>query len=155
PRDVGFDAVQVPDAYRERFPDADAWTVLMRHLTDARFRLPALALAAAKTGAPAYVFEFAWETAVLGDSLSAGHRVDLSCPFDTPDVHPATESNTAARRLAPVVSDAWLALARNGDPNHAELPAWPPYADGRAVITIADECQVSTGCTTDALSARA
>ena len=146
PRDIGWDELRlVPELvedYRAKLPDADPWTVLMTHATDARFRLPALALAAAKTGAPAYAFEFAWETGVLGGALGAGHGVDVAFPFDNTDVHPATEGSASARRLAPAVSDAWLALARDGDPNHPGLPAWPAYGPDGAVLVIADAPRV-------------
>ena len=30
------------------------------------------------------------------------------------------------------MSEAWLAFARSGDPNHAALPAWKPYTAERA-----------------------
>jgi para-nitrobenzyl esterase len=151
PRDLGWDALgerapaDVVDAYRALHPSDDPWTLLMRISTDRQFRLPALALARAKAaagGAGAYVFEFAWETPVLGGSLGAGHGVDVSFPFDNTDLHSATAGSPSARRLAPLVSDAWIALARDGDPNHPGLPDWPRYGEDGATLVFADESRL-------------
>jgi para-nitrobenzyl esterase len=146
PRDLAWDDLplsrEVVEAYRERLPDADPWTLLMTYRTDVQFRLPALAIAEAKTGAPAYVFEFAWETPVLGGALGAGHGADVAFPLDNTDLHPATEGSASARALAPKISGAWVALARDGDPNHDGLPEWPPYAPDGAVMVLGDESRV-------------
>jgi para-nitrobenzyl esterase len=144
PRDIGWSdlrlAAETVEEYRTRLPQADPWTLLMTYTTDVAFRLPALAVAAAKPGA--YAYEFAWETPVLGGSLGAGHGADVAFPFDNTDLHPATEGSASARRLAPRICDAWVALARDGDPNHPGLPAWPPYGDDGAVMVLAGECRV-------------
>jgi para-nitrobenzyl esterase len=120
-------------------PSLTPWQALVAIRTDEMFREPALRAAAAKAafgGAPAYVYEFAWETPVLGGALGAAHGVDVSFPFDNTDLHPATRGSGSARRLAPAVSDAWVAFARDGDPNHRALVAWPPYdpADGATLV---------------------
>jgi para-nitrobenzyl esterase len=112
---------------------------LVQRRTDELFRAPAVRAAGAKAatgGAPVFMYEFAWETPVLGGSLGAAHGVDVAFPFDNTDLHPATAGSASARRLAPVVSDAWLAFARVGDPQHAALPEWPAYgsADGATLI---------------------
>jgi para-nitrobenzyl esterase len=119
---------------------------LVRGKTDEMFRGPALQAASAKArrgGAPAFVYEFAWETPVMNGSLGAAHGVDVAFPFDNTDLHPATTGSASARHLAPVVSDAWLAFARDGDPNHAGLPEWPPFdpADG-ATLIFDQDCRV-------------
>jgi para-nitrobenzyl esterase len=125
----GFAAVAGADAaaLRARHPGRSPWWTLVAERTERMFRAPALGVAAAKAGAPVYVYEFAWETPVLGGSLGAAHGIDVAFPFDNTDVHPATAGSPTARRLAPVVSDAWVAFARSGDPNHAALPRWPAY----------------------------
>jgi para-nitrobenzyl esterase len=41
------------------------------------------------------------------------------------------------------MSDAWIAFARHGDPNHVDLPDWPAYSlDERATMVFDDECAV-------------
>jgi len=36
------------------------------------------------------------------------------------------------------VADAWIALARDGDPNHPGLPEWPRYGPDGATLVFAD-----------------
>ena len=49
----------------------------------------------------------------------------------------------APASLAEQVQDAWLAFARRGDPNHADLPDWPRYdTDRRATMQLAVPCVV-------------
>jgi len=42
------------------------------------------------------------------------------------------------------VSEAWLAFARTGDPNHSGLPAWPTYdTDRRATMLFDVDCRIA------------
>jgi para-nitrobenzyl esterase len=48
-------------------------------------------------------------------------------------VFPVTESR---QKLADQMSEAWIAFARNGDPNHPALPTWPSYTlEQRSTMT--------------------
>jgi para-nitrobenzyl esterase len=41
------------------------------------------------------------------------------------------------------VSDAWVAFARTGDPNHPDIAHWPAYTfDERATMVLDDDCHV-------------
>jgi len=123
-----------------------AWEREVATRTDEMFRGPALDAARAKAGAggaPVFFYEFAWETPVLGGTLGAAHGVDVAFPFDNTELHPATRGSASARRLAPIVRDAWVAFARGGDPNHALLVRWPPFdAEGEATLIFDDECRL-------------
>ena len=140
--------------YRAMHPDADPRRTLVELRTDDMFRLPALAAAGARAahgGAPVFMYEFAWPTPVLGGSLGAAHGVDVAFPFDNTELHPATAGSDSARRLAPVVSDAWAAFARTGDPNHPGLPHWPPYdGPGGATMIFDNQRRVERRSTTPA-----
>src|SRR5438128_3283788 len=49
-----------------------------------------------------------------------------------------------AQPLADRMSEAWLAFARTGDPNHPGLPEWPVYDTGRRATMIFDvDCHVA------------
>ena len=62
-----------------------------------------------------------------------------------------TGTSADAQRMAGAMSEALLAFARSGDPNHAGLPHWPQYEpDRRATMlfdahsTLADDPRVLT-----------
>jgi para-nitrobenzyl esterase len=129
-------------------PAAPEWRSLVARRTDEMFRTPAVQTATAKAvggAAATYLYEFAWETPVLGGSLGAAHGVDVSFPFDNTELHPATTGSASARRLAPVIRDAWASFARDGDPNHPRLLDWPPFAPaGGATLIIDDEPRIES-----------
>jgi para-nitrobenzyl esterase len=53
-----------------------------------------------------------------------------------------TESNR--QPLSNKMSNAWVAFARSGSPNHAGLPKWDPFdAQKRATMMFSDECKVA------------
>jgi para-nitrobenzyl esterase len=46
--------------------------------------------------------------------------------------------------IADVMHRAWIAFARNGDPNHDGLPTWPAYnATARSTMHFDMACRVS------------
>jgi para-nitrobenzyl esterase len=83
---------------------------------------------AAQGAAPVYVYLLAWETPVDGGRLQSHHALDLPLVFNNIEsersmVGPGPEP----QRLADLMSSAWIAFARSGDPNTNALPQWPPY----------------------------
>ena len=53
------------------------------------------------------------------------HGMELPFVFDHPD---AISSMTGwPRKMMRSLSNAWVAFARNGNPNHAGIPSWTPY----------------------------
>jgi carboxylesterase type B len=88
-----------------------------------------------------WMYRFEWKTPVLKGRLGSPHALDL--PFftgnlDAPGVAELTGSGAERRALSDRVKDALIAFARDGDPNHAELPAWPPYEPQRRTTMIFD-----------------
>jgi hypothetical protein len=54
-----------------------------------------------------------------------------------------TGGGADARALAAKMSEAWIAFARKGDPNHPGLPKWPAFtADRGATMIFDNECEV-------------
>jgi para-nitrobenzyl esterase len=95
---------------------------------------------AAQKAAPAYVYQFTWQTPVLNGRPMAFHCAEIAFVFDNTDrCENMTGGGKAARDLAEKVSEAWIAFARKGDPNHSGLPLWEPYADPTSQTMIFDQ----------------
>ena len=55
----------------------------------------------------------------------------------------AAVAATVVEALARTVSNAWVAFARTGNPNHAGMPQWAPYDEQSRLTMIFDtECRV-------------
>jgi len=100
-------------------------------MSDAMFRIGSLRMAEwrADQGRPAYVFQFDWQSPA---GFEACHCLEIPFVFnnfsnwtDSPMLKGANGAETAG--LAEAMHGAWIAFARTGKPDHARLPAWPPY----------------------------
>jgi para-nitrobenzyl esterase len=113
--------------YQGNRPGASAGDVFAAMLTDKFFRLPALAVADARSGgqAPTYCYEFRWGVPPIG----AGHAMEIPFVFDnlaSPDSRPLIGPDPPAD-LAADMHAAWIAFARDGD------PGWPAFDASRPV----------------------
>lgn len=78
--------------------------------------------------APTWAYQLDWASP-REPRLGAFHTLDIPLVFDTVTQASArTGDGAEARRLAGRMSESLLAFAREGDPNHADLPAWAPYS---------------------------
>src|SRR5690606_30739249 len=79
--------------------------------------------------AATWAYQLDWSSPLHGGRLGAFHTLDIPLVFDnTAQPGAASGDGGAARQLAARMSDALLAFARHGDPNHAGLPRWEPYS---------------------------
>jgi para-nitrobenzyl esterase len=80
------------------------------------------------------------------DAIDAGLSRDVDVPlaFGLVGSSGAEEfvgSGPEAEALACSTMGAWLAFARSGDPNHADLPAWGRFdVEGRRTMLIGPRC---------------
>ena len=99
--------------------------------TDFRTRGNVIRQAAAKQalgGAKAYVYLFAWKSLVNDGALAACHGMELPFMFNNvANQREMTGGTPEAYRMADIVSNAWLAFIKTGDPNCKGLPAWEPF----------------------------
>src|SRR5215208_5494777 len=126
--------------YREQRPGATLWDLLVGILSEDR-RLRSILLAERKLalgGAPVFMYLFTWESDYLGGLFKASHAMEIPFVFDNVELAPLTGSRPDRQQLADVMSEAWLAFARGGDPNHEALPAWPAYDTERRATMIFD-----------------
>ena len=133
-------------AYRKMYPKSNALDVLAfvhaggyRHITNTQAERK-MALGAA----PAYIYYFTWQTPILDGRPRAFHCAALPFVYYNTDRAAAmTGGGDDARALAAKMSDAWVAFARNGDPNHPGLPKWPVYNKETGPVMIFDNrCEV-------------
>jgi para-nitrobenzyl esterase len=79
-------------------------------------------------GAPAYLYFFDWYSPVHDDRMGSYHTLDIPFVFYNMDIGASmTGAKQARYELAHIMSAAWAAFARTGDPNHSYMPHWPTF----------------------------
>ncbi len=137
----------VIDTYRKAHPAASPWDLYILIATDHPRGMYARELAARKADlgrAPAYLYRFDWEMDAV---LKSPHALEIRFVFDNIDHAEARlldmPVTAEARALAGVMSRAWTAFARTGNPNTAALPQWPAYsARARATMLFNDVSRI-------------
>ena len=142
----GDKAQTVIDACRKVSPNAKPVEVLSV-VSSTRARMNAVTQAERKTAqgaAPAYLYLFRYHTQVLDGRPRAFHFSEVPYVFDNTDISAFATGGTAeARELASRISDAWIAFARTGDPNHGGLPHWPAFTAAQVPTMCFDKkCEV-------------
>jgi para-nitrobenzyl esterase len=143
-------ARRVVEIYRGEKPGASEAELYSELRNDSLFHISAIRQAEAKLrqGSDAvflYRFDWGWE----GAGGRAGHALDVPFVFGNlgPDLLGAdllgTDRPATTTRLMTRMMSAWAAFARNGNPNHADLPSWPVYTvDDRSTMLLDHECRV-------------
>ncbi|MFT3754704.1 MAG: carboxylesterase/lipase family protein [Pseudoxanthomonas sp.] len=84
--------------------------------------------ARARQGAPTWAYQLDWSSP-LQPERGAYHTLDIPLVFDNLQQPGAnTGQGDDARTMAATMSEALLAFARHGDPNHRGLAQWKPYS---------------------------
>ncbi|PYS51979.1 MAG: hypothetical protein DMG13_17760, partial [Acidobacteria bacterium] len=95
--------------------------------------------------APVYMYYFTWQSPVREGKLKSFHTLEI--PFVLENVDEAksmTGDNPRRYALQDRMSAAWAAFARTGNPNHKDLPAWPPFnTNSRATMIFDNICTVA------------
>ena len=78
--------------------------------------------------APSYLYFFDWQSPVHNNRMGSYHTLDIPFVFYNLDLG-ASMTGAAQERyqLGHVMSAAWAAFARTGNPNHADMPNWPVF----------------------------
>ena len=141
----GASGDQVYDLFRERHPGASPFDVMSRAYSSTIRECAVLQARrkSAQGAGKAWLYWFQWQTPVLDGRPRAYHNAELPFVFANAErCATATGGGPDAVSLAGRVSDAWIAFARSGDPNHSGLPPWPHFSDDGAPTMIFDsECR--------------
>jgi|TARA_B100000315_G_scaffold29061_1_gene24732 para-nitrobenzyl esterase len=136
------DVGEVIAGYRRIRPEYSPADLLFTAATDAGFLNRSHQLADRKAeqgGAPAFFYMLNWDTPVDGGKWRAPHALEIGMVFDNV-AKSASMSGVGEdqQRIADLMSEAWLAFARTGDPNNALLPDWPAYTTEDRMVMLFD-----------------
>ena len=150
----GSDGPAIIAASRRSWPDATAFTIHAAIAVEP-FRRCALEQAAQKSAlnaAPSFVYVYKWHTPMLDGRLGTFHACDLAFPFDNAarcfhysGLRP--EALAMSKRFAA----AYVAFARNGNPNHSGLPHWPAHTRDGATMVFDNVYRVHEGLEAEGL----
>ncbi|MBB4614182.1 carboxylesterase/lipase family protein [Novosphingobium taihuense] len=134
----GDDAQTILAHYRAAHPAASLWEVDALVRSDWPTRLFSRRIADAQAslrGAPVWSYRMDWATGARDGQLMSPHAIDIAFVLDTIGAEPVLpEELEGQRRMQRQMSNAWLAFARNGNPQHAGIPSWQPYDETRPTM---------------------
>lgn len=113
------------------------WRAIM---TDSMFRIPAIRMAELHSRhTPAtWMYRFDYESPAMDGRLGACHSLDVPFVFGTVGILPELCGDThMVRCLSEVMLDTYVTLAKEGNPNNANLLPWDEYdASDRATMLL-------------------
>ena len=131
---LGERADAIVDSYRRTRPRESPSSLAAMITTDANWRLPAIRVAEAQAGVhsaggrPAWLAHYAMDFGAI-TPMMFGNAERLG--------------NGAMRAITGQVNASFIAFARNGDPNNADVPRWPAYTrEQRAELFWDHDCRV-------------
>ncbi len=140
----GDKAQAIAEAYARSFPDmkpVDIWILIL----SSRKNVVTAANAKLSEGEPVYMAWFGWCPPLFNNRMRAFHCIDICFWFrNTERMITHTGGGAKPRALADKMSDALLNFMKTGDPNGADLPAWPHYTRENGEVMILDNtCKVA------------
>jgi para-nitrobenzyl esterase len=143
---AGDRADAVIDAYRRTMPGASPRDVYVVIMSDIVMRNGSIELAERKLAggtAPVFMYILGWESHAMDGFFQATHGLCVALSMDNCDSAPMAADSPGSQAMAARMSEAWISFARSGDPNHPDLPKWPPYSlDQRETMIFDNESSV-------------
>ena len=137
---VDIQPEEVIAAYRTLYPALSPSDLLFAITTASRSWRGAIieAEARARAGTPAFVYQLDWATPKDGGKFGAPHASDIQLVFDNIGKPGATAIGPQAQSMADMMSEAFIAFARTGNPGTRLAPRWQPYQLARRQTMIFD-----------------
>ena len=124
-------AKELISLYQSKFPDRRNQMLWLTAAADNSARWNAQELNRLKYeqgSAPSYLYFFNWHSPVHDYRMGSYHTLEIPFVFNNVDVAASmTGADSYRYELAHVMSAAWAAFARTGDPNHVDMPTWAPF----------------------------
>ncbi|WP_349261259.1 carboxylesterase/lipase family protein [Povalibacter sp.] len=138
---VDIDPDHVIAEYRRLYPQYSPTEVFFAATTAGRSWRGAVIEAElrAAQGSPVYTYQLNYRSPLAGGRYGAMHTMDIPLVFDNvAQPQSLTGSGPHAQKTADQMSDAFIAFAKTGDPNHAGIPQWRPYELDRRSTMVFD-----------------
>ena len=133
----GETADQLIPLFRQAWPEKDLCDLLV---VDCLFRSPTrdfIEKKAACPESPTFSYVFAYEFPYDGGK-PAWHCSEIPFVFHNTDKIPVCNEPGVTDLLEERVFGAWIAFARQANPSHPALPAWPPCTPGKEEVMVFD-----------------
>ncbi len=127
--------------YRRLYPQLSAVDVFFAATTASRSWRAAIVEAELRAAqrSPAWAYQLDFPSPLDGGKWGAFHTHDIPLVFGTLDAPGSATANDAdTQRVSRQMADAFIALARVGNPNHGGLPHWEPYQLPRRATMLFD-----------------
>jgi para-nitrobenzyl esterase len=132
--------------YRALYPERTPGQILLAATTAGRSWPGHLIQAEerARIGAPTWMYQLDFPCPEAGGILGAFHTLDIPLVFDNVAAEGSRTGVTpASHRLAGQMADAFIALARTGNPNNRAIPDWPQFTlDQRPTMIFDTEVRI-------------
>lgn len=127
---VDIDPEHVIATYRKLYPQYSPTEVFFAATTAGRSWRGAIIEAElrAQQGSPVFAYQLNYRSPLENGRYGAQHGMDIPLVFDNVAQPQSLTGKTAeAQKAADQMSEAFVAFAKTGDPNHKGIPAWKPY----------------------------